>query len=513
MTIVFSEDDLRLFSKASGDCNPLHLSASYARATSFGRPVVFGALGALAALSGLKGNERLRIAKLSADFHRPMFTGVAYRIVRTEQRDATLIRLFDGSVNVLSVAMTLKEQPNQVFKTWQRTDALTRLPECKTLSWREIIESKESTDIYTADADSAKQLLETFGISDLPAEVAIGLLWSSYFVGTELPGERALFFRCVLKFAAQFETAEDAGHLNFSARLQSANESLQQIRVAGQMRSGDSMIFSADLVAFFRPVVEVSVEDDIATAPSESDKASGKVAVVIGASRGLGAAISARLAGSGADVIACARSNVTWVNSLNQEIRDRVHTELLDAADTNALGAFRSRLEQTFGRLDYLVCNAFPPIPSLRIEINAFDRIKSYVNDSLVLTLGPMCALLGLLNQSGGTLVVVSSSAVSEPVRDWPHYIAAKSAAESLAEVAAMQYEAIGVLVVRPDRMLTDMTNTPMGRSNAPRPGKTAELTVKKMLSREPSSKYEVITFEADDLSLESRDSEVLVTK
>jgi len=56
------------------------------------------------------------------------------------------------------------------------------------------------------------------------------------------------------------------------------------------------------------------------------------------------------------------------------------------------------------------------------------------------MTLAPICVFGNLMNASGGTLVVVSSAAVERPVREWPHYLAAKNAVEALAHVAALQY-------------------------------------------------------------------------
>ncbi len=65
---------------------------------------------------------------------------------------------------------------------------------------------------------------------------------------------------------------------------------------------------------------------------------------------------------------------------------------------------------------------------------------------------------------------IVSSVAVEKPVRDWPHYVAAKNAVEGLGLVAPLQYPDTGCLIIRPDKLLTDMTNTPMGRQNAMSP-------------------------------------------
>jgi NADP-dependent 3-hydroxy acid dehydrogenase YdfG len=78
---------------------------------------------------------------------------------------------------------------------------------------------------------------------------------------------------------------------------------------------------------------------------------------------------------------------------------------------------------------------------------------------------------LELLNRSDGCVVIISSAAVENPVREWPHYVAAKRAVEALGCVASLQYPRVRTLIVRPQKLLTTLTNTPMGRLGAASPG------------------------------------------
>src|SRR5262249_59588187 len=98
-----------------------------------------------------------------------------------------------------------------------------------------------------------------------------------------------------------------------------------------------------------------------------------------------------------------------------------------------------------------------------------------YINQAVSLTLRPLTEFLDLLNEAEGCVVIVSSSAVEKPVREWPHYIAAKQAIEAVGRVATLQYPRIRVLIVRPRKLLTALTNTPMGRGGAEAPSGIAE--------------------------------------
>lgn len=488
MTIVFSQEDLRLFSEASGDRNPLHLSAAYARGTSFGQPVVFGALGALVSLSQLSESEATRVESLAADFHRPMFAGVNYRASRTGADNSVVIRLLDGSVTVLTVSVKLGLQSRPVFQTG--VSRLRADETCHIRSWDEIARAQKTSGIYGIDDSAAARLLSRFSVPPLPISLLTSLLWSSYFIGMELPGERALFFRCVLKFPAASPEDVNGTRWRFSAAVRSVNAAVHQVRVSANLTGGGVTACEADLTAFYRPLIEQSLSyGDEELLPQSL---SGKVALVLGGSRGLGAALSAVLARSGAQVISASRSHVD---------RSSVLTEVADVADPESLGALRQRIVERFGRLDLLVCNAFPSIPALRLEANALVRLRSYITEALDLTLAPMCVFLNLLQQHSGQLVVISSSAVETPVREWPHYVAAKSAGEMLARVASQQYENVSVCVFRPERMLTEMTNTPLGRANAASPFEVARFIAHRISSEHGHPGFRVVPISRSDLT------------
>ena len=105
-TVSFAEQDVAVFSDASGDRNPLHLSPDYARRTPYGRPVVFGCLGALACLSHVHLPTGWSATSLEAEFGSPLFLGVRYRVETSEKEGRWRARLFDGSAPVVSVTVT-----------------------------------------------------------------------------------------------------------------------------------------------------------------------------------------------------------------------------------------------------------------------------------------------------------------------------------------------------------------------------------------------------------------------
>src|SRR5690348_15997658 len=92
MVIRFEPSDLELFSRASHDHNSLHTSASYARRTPFGQPLVVGVLGLLAAAQSIENPNHTAVSRISASFRNPILTGIGYSVT-AEPRGADQIRL------------------------------------------------------------------------------------------------------------------------------------------------------------------------------------------------------------------------------------------------------------------------------------------------------------------------------------------------------------------------------------------------------------------------------------
>ncbi|MHB8243210.1 MAG: hypothetical protein ACYDHN_14625, partial [Solirubrobacteraceae bacterium] len=91
----------------------------------------------------------------------------------------------------------------------------------------------------------------------------------------------------------------------------------------------------------------------------------------------------------------------------------------------------------------------------------------------------------GELDDERGWILFCSSSAVTAPPRDWPHYIAAKGAVEGLAHWVATTRPRLRTVIVRPPKMLTAMTGTPSGRIGAASADAVALWTAEKLAGGE----------------------------
>jgi NAD(P)-dependent dehydrogenase (short-subunit alcohol dehydrogenase family) len=190
---------------------------------------------------------------------------------------------------------------------------------------------------------------------------------------------------------------------------------------------------------------------------------SGRIALVTGASRGIGRASALALANAGAHVLALART-VGGLEDLDDEIKSAGGDASLipaDLAEFEMVDKLGPTLSRRFQKLDILVLNAgalgeLAPIPDISPTTfrRAFD-VNVEANWRLLRTLDP------LLRASGSARVIVMTSKVGGEVARafWGAYAASKAALEMLAKTYAAETRQAGVrlALVDPGAMRTRM--------------------------------------------------------
>jgi NAD(P)-dependent dehydrogenase (short-subunit alcohol dehydrogenase family) len=187
----------------------------------------------------------------------------------------------------------------------------------------------------------------------------------------------------------------------------------------------------------------------------------GQVAVVTGASSGIGAALARALAAQGARVALAARS-AARLEALAAKIAAAggealaVATDVTDPAQVSALV---QRVEQTWGRLDILIANAgtYVQVPTAELTLDALQRGMEI---NFFGAMGTALAALPLMRrQRSGHLVFMASQAAFIPIPPDGPYAASKAALSGIAQVMRQELapEGIAVTVVYPGRIETPL--------------------------------------------------------
>jgi 3-oxoacyl-[acyl-carrier protein] reductase len=195
---------------------------------------------------------------------------------------------------------------------------------------------------------------------------------------------------------------------------------------------------------------------------------SGKVALVTGASRGIGRALAWRLAEQGATVIAAARDDhaTACVADITRS-GHRAEALSIDVTDTSALERVPGGIVDRHGRLDVIVSNAGITRDQLllRMKRQEWDAVlATNLTATFVLT---QAAMRPMLKQRGGRIIAISSVVGQTGNAGQTNYAASKAGLIGFAKALAREVASrnITVNVIAPGMIDTEMTRALAGRA------------------------------------------------
>lgn len=438
----FTWQDMDLFAAGSGDRSPLHTDEAFARRSAFGTRIVYGGLLSLGMLGVLPEGTLAEVRSVRSTFPGPVLpeTPCAVRVLRHPQRPdlwearltvrgAVAARLVTGQGATASAAGDAPEGGDV-------RDEFRAGPELQTLARR-------------------------LGAEALHPALLHGIAWASYAVGMGMPG----FHGLCAAVAVAVSTDSGSPRPRRARIVRDDNRTGERVIEAVLGGAGERTEAFARVECF---AIAPATGPDPAQLGIDAEPGSAQGAVVVvGASRGFGAALTLALLARGHTVHALYARSDDQADELARiagRHAERLVLHRVDATDAAALDAVARSLADAAQPLVGLVLNAAPPPLPMALSSESAAHLSEYVAASLELAAVPLGAFLPLLTGEGCWLLVCSAAAVVDPPRDLPQLVAAKGALEGLARWAAATAPRLRTLVLRPPSMRTGQTNTPNAR-------------------------------------------------
>jgi acyl dehydratase len=442
MSRIWSEDHQTAFARATGDVNPMHMDARVARRTLAGGQAVHGVHAALWALDACADAYPLeRLSGLQMRFERFVLVGDRSEIV-VDGADAGQMRLslsVDG-VRVATIQAVLGGERPRGQPVAAAVATIPAEPVAVDSGTIASLTGAFRLREPEAIAALAPQLARVIG----PARVA-ALGGLSTLVGMFVPGLHSI----LSKIDVTFTDEADGSSLAYAVKR--FQPMLQSVTTQA---SGPGLDARVESFVRPRPVEQESLADLAALVrPGEFSDVS---ALIIGGSRGLGAATAKLLAAGGGDVCITYASGASDAEAVAEEIRDgggRCQVLAYDAAHP-----VEPQLEALAMRPSQLYHFATPRIFRQKrapFEPSCFEdmmRVYNYAFYDL--------SLFCLERRDGLAAFYPSTTAIDEAPRDTLEYVMAKTSGEVLAATMAKTIPNLRTVIERLPRVKTDQTAT-----------------------------------------------------
>lgn len=284
----------------------------------------------------------------------------------------------------------------------------------------------------------------------------IGASFISTIIGTKIPGDGALWFSQTLEFLLPVRVGDE---ITVIAEVTKKIDRDRTIELNIEIQNQNRQIVT-------RGVSKVKVLEELEKAVEEiKEETNNKVALVIGATGGIGRAVAKQLAEDGYDIVLHYFSNKEKANELKRAIQEKTNVKAVAIqADINKESDIHELITQSireFYRIDCLVNCASVPIPNIKVsELKWEDFLKQF-NLNIKTNLQLVKAILPqMLEHKYGKIIFVSSEVCDQPAKNWAHYTTAKSALEGFARSLAFDLAPNGIRVnlVSPGLIATDLT-------------------------------------------------------
>lgn len=284
----------------------------------------------------------------------------------------------------------------------------------------------------------------------------IGASFISTIIGTKIPGDGALWFSQTLEFLLPVRVGDE---ITVIAEVTKKIDRDRTIELNVEIQNQNRQVVT-------RGVSKVKVLEELEKAVEEvKAENTKKVALVVGATGGIGSAVAKALAADGYDVILHYYSNKEKANLLKKEIEKNTESKaFIIPANIHSERDIEELVSQSMReayRIDCFVNCASTPIPPINVADLAWEDFEKQMDLNIKINLSFVKKLLPqMMERKYGKIITVGSLFSDKPNPNLVHYATAKAALEGFTRAMAFELAPKGIRVnmVSPSMIATDLT-------------------------------------------------------
>lgn len=438
---IFTLNDQHDFARLSGDRNPLHLDANFARRTQMGKPVVHGIHTLLWTMESVLRSTSFDVRNIRARFHQPLFLDEAAEVL-IAGRTETSIDLDVIAAGTVVAAIKLSTRPGKASELPRESAPPQELTYPLDLAFEQMSDQRGAVTA-PASEDEIRSLFPALASAIGPAAVR-GLVATSQVVGMACPGLHSLFAGLDVTI-----DGNSVGPFGYAVAKTDARFRSLQIEVAGPGLSGR-------LEAFARPGPPVQPDMKTVAARVAANEFAGQRTLVVGGSRGLGEVTAKIVAAGGGHPVITYREGKSEAEGVAAQIR-----QAGAACDVIQYDALKPAAGQLAGIGVIDSCYYFATASIFQRKSAVFDPDKhraflSYYVDGF----SDLCRALPVRASSKIAVFYPSTTALDVETKGMAEYAAAKAAGETLVQQLNASLPNVLTISRRLPRIATDQTAT-----------------------------------------------------
>lgn len=284
----------------------------------------------------------------------------------------------------------------------------------------------------------------------------IGASFISTIIGTKIPGDGALWFSQTLEFLLPVRVGDE---ITVIAEVTKKIDRDRTIELNVEIQNQNRQVVT-------RGISKVKVLEELEQAVEEvKAENTKKVALVVGATGGIGSAVAKALAADGYDVILHYHSNKDKANQIKKEIEEKTDSKAyVISANIHSEKDIEELVSQSMRevyRIDCFVNCASTPIPPINVADLTWEDFEKQMDLNIKINLSFIKKLLPQMTERKyGKIIAVGSLFSDKPNPNLVHYVTAKAALEGFTRAMAFELAPKGIRVnmVSPSMIATDLT-------------------------------------------------------